>query len=237
MDSALGLSYPVPDWVQPSPPVGEVVSGQYCQLVPLQAEAHAALLFNAYQGHDENWRYLPYGPFSSAAQYHRWVRQTVEDKAHLFYVIHDLDTDTLGGVASYLRIKLEAGSIEIGNINLAPSLQCSRAATEAIYLMMRWAFSAGYRRLEWKCNAQNMASRRAAQRLGLTFEGVFRQASVVKGRNRDTAWFAAIDAEWPALDQAFLVWLTPANFAPDRRQKERLSDLTRLVRVGGDPAL
>ena len=237
MTRAPDLSYPVPDWAPPLTPAGAVLSGHYCRLVPLQAEAHAALLFNAYQGHAENWRFMPYGPFSSAAQYHRWVRHTVEDKAHLFYVIHDLDTDTLGGVASYLRIKPEAGSIEIGNINFAPSLQRARAATEAIYLMMRWAFTAGYRRLEWKCDAQNIASRRAAQRLGLTYEGVFRQASVVKGRNRDTAWFAAIDAEWPALDQAFSVWLTPANFAPDRHQKERLSDLTRLVRVGSDPML
>ena len=231
------LGPPVADWVAPSAPKGEILSGQYCRLVPLQAEDHAALLFNIYQGHSALWHYMPYGPFSSAAQYHRWVRQTVENKAHLFYAIYDLDMNMFGGVASYLRINPEAGSIEIGHINFAPQLQRSRAATEAIYLMMRWAFSAGYRRLEWKCNACNIASRRAAQRLGLSFEGIFRQTSVVKGRNRDTAWFAAIDSEWSALDQAFSVWLAPRNFAPDRTQKERLSDLTRLVRVSGDPAL
>ena len=231
------LGRPVVDWVAPCAPTGEVLLGQYCQLVPLQAEAHAALLFNTYQGHSTLWHYMPYGPFSSAAQYHRWVRQTVENKTHLFYAIYNLDTRMFGGVASYLRIQPEAGSLELGHINFAPQLQNSRAATEALYLMFRWAFSAGYRRVEWKCDAQNTASRRAAQRLGLSFEGIFRQASVVKGRNRDTAWFAAINAEWSALDQAFSVWLSPQNFAPDRTQKERLSDLTRLVRVSGDPSL
>ena len=156
------LGPPVADWVAPSAPKGEILSGQYCRLVPLQAEDHAALLFNTYQGHSALRHYMPYGPFSSAAQYHRWVRQTVESKAHLFYAIYDLDMNMFGGVASYLRINPEAGSIEIGHINFAPQLQRSRAATEAIYLMMRWAFSAGYRRLEWKCNACNIASRRAA---------------------------------------------------------------------------
>ena len=103
--------------------------------------------------------------------------------------------------------------------------------------MMRWAFEAGYRRYEWKCDARNLASRRAAERLGLSFEGVFRQAAVVKGRNRDTAWFAAIDSEWPALKEAFEAWLAPSNFDGDGRQHESLADLTQLVRVADDPAL
>jgi hypothetical protein len=129
------------------------------------------------------------------------------------------------------------GSIEVGHINYAPALQRTRAATEAMYLMMRWAFEAGYRRYEWKCNALNLGSRRAAERLGLSYEGVFRQAAVVKGRNRDTAWFAAIDSEWPALREAFEAWLAPTNFDAEGRQRERLGDLTRLVRVSSDPAL
>jgi hypothetical protein len=133
-------------------------------------------------------------------------------------------------------MKPASGSIEVGYIAMAPQLQRTRAATEAIYLMMKWAFEAGYRRFEWKCDALNAASRRAAQRFGLSFEGVFRQATVVKGRNRDTAWFAAIEAEWPALKEAFEVWLSPANFDVHGQQRERLSDLTSLVRAAGDPA-
>jgi RimJ/RimL family protein N-acetyltransferase len=138
---------------------------------------------------------------------------------------------------NYLRITPEAGTIEVGHICIAPELQRGRAATEAMYLMMRWAFEAGYRRYEWKCNALNIASRRAAERLGFSYEGVFRQAAVVKGRNRDTAWFACIDADWPALRECYDVWLSAANFDATGRQKERLSDLTRLVRVASDPAL
>ena len=116
-------------------------------------------------------------------------------------------------------------------------MQRTRAATETMYLMMQWAFDAGYRRYEWKCNALNMASRRAAQRLGFSYEGIFRQMMIVKGRNRDTAWFSVIDSEWPALREAFLAWLAPSNFDARGRQKERLSDLTRLVRAGSDPGL
>ena len=129
------------------------------------------------------------------------------------------------------------GTIEVGHINLAPELQRSRAATEAMFLMMEWAFSAGYRRYEWKCDALNLPSRRAAQRLGFSYEGLFRQAAVVKGRNRDTAWFACIDTDWPALREAYRAWLDPSNFDADGRQRESLSDLTRLVRVSSDPGL
>ena len=194
------LGPPVADWVAPSAPKGEILSGQYCRLVPLQAEDHAALLFNTYEGHSALWHYMPYGPFSSAAQYHRWVRQTVENKAHLFYAIYDFDMNMFGGVASYLRINPEAGSIEIGHINFAPQLQRSRAATEAIYLMMRWAFSAGYRRLEWKCAACNTAPRRAAQRRGLSIGGIFQATCVVEGRNTRTSRRAVNHTERGALD-------------------------------------
>ncbi len=213
------------------------LTGKYAHLAPLDAKAHAALLYRAYQGHDAVWDYMPYGPFSSASQYHRWVRDTVANPAHLFFAIQNLDTGAWEGVASFLRMDPAAGSIEVGNINYAPALQRTRAATDAMYLMMDWAFSNGYRRYEWKCNALNHASRRSAQRLGFSFEGVFRQAAVVKGRNRDTAWFAAIDTEWPALKEAYLAWLSPDNFNAQGVQREKLGDLTRLVRVAGDPAL
>ena len=125
----------------------------------------------------------------------------------------------------------------MGHINFSPALQRTVGSTEAIFLLMQWAFEAGYRRFEWKCDALNRPSRRAAQRWGLSFEGVFRQAMVVKGRNRDTAWFAAIDSEWPALKEAFEVWMRPENFDAEGQQRERLGDLTALVRVTSDPTL
>jgi RimJ/RimL family protein N-acetyltransferase len=203
----------------------------------MEPDTHAADLHRAYTGHDWLWDYMPYGPFSSSAAYHRWAKETSSGQDPLFYVLRDKATGHCGGVASYLRITPAAGTIEVGHICLAPEIARGRVWTEAMFLMMEWAFAAGYRRYEWKCNALNMASRRAAQRLGFSYEGIFRQATVVKGRNRDTAWFAVIDAEWPALREAYAAWLSPRNFDAAGRQKERLSDLTRLVRAADDPAL
>jgi RimJ/RimL family protein N-acetyltransferase len=188
----------VTGWAPPPRPVDVALQGRYVRLVPLDADAHCADLHWANSVSDTIWDYLPYGPFSSAAAYHRWARGAQDGNDPVFFTIEDLSTGHLGGVASYLRIAPEAGSIEVGHINFAPMLQKTRAATEAMFLMMQWAFDSGYRRYEWKCNAANMASRRAAERLGLSYEGIFRQAGIIKGRNRDTAWFAAIDQEWPA---------------------------------------
>ena len=227
----------VENWSVPPYPNQDVLMGNYCQLERLDAEKHAALLFRVFEGHDQVWDYLPYGPFSSSSQYHRWVREVAGLTDTVFYAIKNLRTGAFEGVASFLRISPEAGSIEVGHINMSPRLQRTPAATEAMYLMMQWAFEVGYRRYEWKCNAANIPSRRAAQRLGLSYEGVFRQAAIVKGRNRDTAWFASIDSEWPALKEAFKAWLDPSNFDANGRQNERLSDLTRLVRPNSDPAL
>jgi len=229
---------PVPDWTPPRVPDATTpMQGQFARLEPLEAEKHAALLFRSFVGHDQVWDYLPYGPFSSAAQYHRWVREMERDPALQFYAVQNLDTGTYEGVASFLRIDPQAGSIEVGHINFSPALQRTRAATEALFLMMGWAFDAGYRRFEWKCNAMNMPSRSAAQRLGLSYEGIFRQAAVVKGRNRDTAWFAAIDSEWASLKEAFAAWLHPSNFDEAGQQRESLADMTQLVRVADDPGL
>ena len=236
-ESAGPIGAPVPGWTAPPFPSRKPLVGRYAELAPLQAEAHAAVLFRSYQGHDRVWHYLPYGPFSSASQYHRWVRDTEAVDDPMFFAVRNLESGHWEGVASYLRITPAAGSIEIGHINFSPALQRTRAATEAMYLMMAWAFENGYRRFEWKCDALNLPSRRAAQRLGLSYEGIFRQATVVKGHNRDTAWFAAIDSEWPGLKEAFEAWLSPANFDGSGRQRERLADLTGLVRAGSDPAL
>ncbi len=227
----------VEGWTPPSVPENLTFDGTHVRLEPLDADAHAALLFQEFDGHDAVWDYMPAGPFPSSSQFHRWMRDMTASPDYIFFAIYDKDREAYGGFASYLRVKPAAGSIEVGYIALAPHLQRTIAASEAMYLLMSWAFRAGYRRYEWKCDALNMPSRRAAQRLGLSYEGIFRQATVVKGRNRDTAWFAAIDADWPALDEAFRLWLDPSNFDAGGRQKSSLSDLTRLVRVSQDPAL
>ena len=175
------------------------------------------------------WTYLPYGPFPALASYRAWLDDSCAGSDPLFFAIMDKARGKAVGVAAYLRIDPRSGSIEVGHLAYSPLLQHAPAATEAMYLMMERAFSLGYRRYEWKCDALNAPSRAAAQRLGLSFEGVFRQATVVKGHNRDTAWYAAIDREWPALQAAFMRWLDPANFDEEGKQRLRLSDLTRPV--------
>ena len=232
----LRLGTPVPGFTPPPRPDGRAMMGRYARLERLQPDAHAAALHKAFSVDDSIWDFLPQGPFASASGLHRWIRQEALGDDPFFFAITNLETGETSGFASYLRIAPAAGSIEVGYINMAKSLQRTRAATEAIYMMMAWAFESGYRRFEWKCNALNMASRRAASRFGFSYEGIFRQATVVKGRNRDTAWFAAIDAEWPALREAYATWLDPSNFDAEGQQVERLSDLTRLVRVAEDPA-
>lgn len=227
----------VPGWTTAPWPGSEVLQGHYCRLDRLDADHHAADLFQQFAGHDWLWDYMPYGPFSSASAYHRWAKEITAGKDPAFFAITETGAAHPVGVASYLRITPDHGVIEVGNICYAPSLQRSRAATESMFLMMEWAFRNGYRRYEWKCNALNLPSRRAAQRLGFSFEGVFRQHMIIKGRNRDTAWFAITDQEWPALREAFGAWLRPENFDAEGRQRERLSDLTNLVRVSSDPAV
>lgn len=227
----------VENWRVPPLPSGEVMEGGYARLELLSADVHAALLYKAFEGHDWVWDYMPAGPFASAAEFHRWMQEATGKDDIVFYAIYDKEREAFGGFASYLRIKPISGSIEVGYIAMAPHLQRTRAATEAMYLMMQWAFEAGYRRYEWKCDALNQPSRRAAQRLGLSYEGVFRQATIVKGRNRDTAWLAAVDSEWPALRKAFQQWLSPENFDEAGDQQARLSDLTSPIRQASDPSL
>lgn len=227
----------VAGWKPADWPGTDPLEGRHARLVRLDPDAHAADLFSAFAGHDGLWDYMPYGPFHSAAAYHRWAKEATAGKDPVFWAIHAEGAAHASGVASFLRITPDHGTIEVGHICLSPALQRSRAATEAMFLMMDWAFRHGYRRYEWKCNALNIPSRRAAQRLGFSFEGVFRQHMVIKGRNRDSAWFAIVDTEWPALREAYAAWLAPSNFTADGRQREKLSDLTGLVRAASDPAL
>lgn len=222
------VGFALPNWQPPPRPPHHTLEGRYCRLEPLDPAPHAEALFaaNALDDEGRNWTYLPYGPFADLPAYRAWVEQVSQGEDPLFFAIVEQTTGLAAGVASYLRIAPESGSIEVGHINYSPLLQRTRAATEAMYLMMARAFALGYRRYEWKCNALNTPSRKAALRLGFSYEGLFRQAAVVKGRNRDTAWYAATDQEWPALQAAFLQWLDPANFDQQGQQRVSLSSLT-----------
>jgi RimJ/RimL family protein N-acetyltransferase len=168
------------------------------------------------------WTYLSSGPFTSSAELRSWVEARQDSEDPLFFAVVDASTARAAGVSSYLRIEPAHGVVEVGHLAFAPQLQRTRVATEAMYLMMKHVFDIGYRRCEWKCDALNAPSRRAAERLGFTFEGIFRQAIVYKGRNRDTAWYSVIDSEWPVLETSFRAWLDPDNFDADGRQRRRL---------------
>ena len=204
--------------------------GRFCRVEPLDAERHAAELYDAYSADPDGrmWTYLPWGPYASFAAYDDAVRTGLKREHFITYAVIDAATGKAVGVASYLNISVTAGSIEVGGIAYSPALQKKPAGTEAMFLMMRRVFDElGYRRYEWKCNALNAASRAAAQRYGFRFEGIFRQTDIVKGHNRDTAWFSIGDGEWPAIRAAFECWLDPANFDGDGNQRVRLSELTR----------
>ena len=218
----------VPDWKPPALPSRDTMEGAFCRLEALDPDRHAHDLYeaNSLDVDGRNWTYLPYGPFATLEDFFVWLSESAAKSDPLFFAIIDKAHGKAVGVASYLRIDPRHGSIEVGHLNFSPLLQQRPAATEAMFLMLDRAFGLGYRRYEWKCNALNEPSRRAALRLGLSFEGVFRQAAVHKERNRDTAWYAAIDQEWPALRSAFLSWLAPANFDETGRQRVSLSTLT-----------
>jgi RimJ/RimL family protein N-acetyltransferase len=214
------LGRPV-DWkpVQGAP--SRQLRGSHVHLRPLDPAADAEQLHGASRD-PEIWTYLPYGPYQDADELRTGLLDwAAGSEDPLFYVL--AREGTALGMASYLRITPEHGVIEIGHIWFGTPLQRTTAATEAIYLLSKHAFDElGYRRLEWKCNALNAASRRAAERFGFTFEGVFRNHMVLKGRNRDTAWYAITDDEWPAIRARYEAWLSPDNFDEDGRQLRRL---------------
>lgn len=217
------------------------LDGRVVRLTPLTPDDAAALHEN-FSRDEKVWDYLPYGPFDNSQDYADWIAENTAAGDPYFFTINlkdsgDADQNNAVGVASFLRINPDAGSIEVGHINFSSVMQSTIAATETMFLMMDWAFSNGYRRYEWKCNALNMKSRAAAQRLGFSYEGVFRQATIAKGRNRDTAWFGIIDQEWPLLKAAFQTWLSADNFSANGQQIKRLSQLTAPIRVASDPKL
>jgi RimJ/RimL family protein N-acetyltransferase len=221
----LRLGDPV-DWSPVPTPSGEVLQGERVLLRPFDPAADAGPLHDATRDDPAIWTYLPIGPFESGEEMEITIAAEAAAEGYVYYAIEPAGAGSALGQAAYMRIEPRNGTIEIGSIWFAPRLQRTAAATEAIYLLGRHAFDdLGYRRLEWKCNALNAGSRRAAERFGFRFEGIFRKHQVVKGRNRDTAWFSILDDEWPAVRDAFDAWLDPENFDVDGRQRSSLAAL------------
>lgn len=219
---------------EPRPlPDREPITGRYVTVEPLSVERHLSDLFAAGSGdvvRTRIWDYLPYGPFPAERDMRAHLAQQEQSGDPLFFAIRPHASGRAEGVASLMSIEPAHGSIEIGHIWLGPDLQSTRAATEALFLLIAHAMDdLGYRRMEWKCDAANAASRGAAGRLGFTHEGVFYQHRIVKRRNRDTAWFSILDHEWPAIRANFVTWLDPANFDESGRQRQSLGELNRAL--------
>jgi len=213
-------------------PDGRMLFGRTVTLEPLDVARHAQPLYDASHGSVDPegriWTYMFYGPWDNFQAFRAWIEAQAKSADPLFFAIVPRVTRKPAGMAAYMSIRPEAGVIEIGNIWLAPVLQKTREATEAIFLLMRHAFEElGIRRLEWKCDSLNAPSRAAAARFGFTYEGVFRKHMVVKGRNRDTAWFSMTDDEWPAIRAEFQRWLDDRNFDQAGRQLTPLNPPTR----------
>lgn len=216
------------DWHAAVPPSPRTLEGRYIRLEPLDPKRHGDDLWQALQGPESDpalWNYLPYGPFDQRADFDTWLAGNAETRDPLFYSVVDRRSGQVQGLLSFLSIVPEHGSIEIGHVAFGARMQRSPRATEAVFLLAEEAFALGNRRLEWKCNAANQRSMRAAERFGFQFEGIFRQHRVVKRRNRDTAWFAMVDHEWPALREAFRRWLAEENFDTEGHQRQRLEAL------------
>jgi RimJ/RimL family protein N-acetyltransferase len=214
-------------WKQRSYPERTIIQGRYCRLEPLALVSHAKQLYQAFakDQQEANWTYLPYGPFADFEGFKGWLEDVCLGDDPLFFAVIDNKTSCAIGLVSFLRIDPRVGAVEVGHIHFSPFLQKTPMATEAMYLMMRHVFDdLGYRRYEWKCDSCNQGSRRAALRLGFTFEGIFRQATVYKQRNRDTAWFSILDKEWWALKTAFEQWLDATNFDNQGQQKRSLQE-------------
>ena len=218
----------VPNWTKKPFPSRAKMKGQYCCVEILDVEKHAEDLFNAYSGdmNNQDWTYLPYGPFGNQKAFTEWLSKECISNDPLFHTIIDKSNNKVVGMASYLRINPNDGVIEVGHIHYSKFMQKKPIGTEVMYLMMKRVFDElKYRRYEWKCNALNLRSCVAARRLGFKFEGIFKQHMISKNRNRDTAWFAIIDKDWPRIKKNFIKWLDKNNFNEDGSQKVSLSSL------------
>ena len=214
-------------WTRAKAPPRSDMDGMYCRLEPIDIDRHAPDLFEAFSTDETGgiWTYLFTDPFKTELDLRNWMEDACLGDDPLFHAVIDKRTEKAVGFATFMRIDPAMGVIEVGNINFSPLMQRTPAATEAMFLMMQRAFNElGYRRYEWKCDNLNAPSHKAAKRLGFSYEGLFRQAIMYKGRNRDTAWFSVIDSEWPALEDSFKAWLDPSNFDVDGQQIKRLED-------------
>lgn len=220
---------PLPDWQPARVPTPTLLSGRYIRLQPLDPALHGDTLWQVLQGPGADprlWDYLPYGPFASRTSFDSWLAGCAASHDPLFFVVIEQASERAVGLLSLLNSLPSDGCSEIGHVVFGAPLQRTPGASEAVYLLAQWAFEQlGYRRLEWKCNAENARSRRAAERFGFSYEGLFRQHRVIKGHNRDTAWYSIIDQEWPPLAAAFQRWLAADNFAADGQQRQRLQSL------------
>lgn len=215
------LGHLVENWIPCQRPAKVFIQGRYCILEPIEINKHAVKLFDvlAIDNQGESWTYLPYGPFDTINEFKNWLVKTMSDNDTLLYAILDVKTQESIGISGYLRMDPEHGVIEIGHLHFSALLKQTSLATEAIYLMLRHVFDElKFRRCEWKCNDLNEPSRRAAERFGFIFEGIFRQNYIFKNRNRDTAWFSIIDSEWGAIKEKFEKWLNPNNFDAKGKQ-------------------
>jgi len=226
----------VPDWAACKYPDHSAMSGRFCHIEALDVARHADDLFAAYsQGNTDGlWTYIPVGPFDTAEALEAWLKGASQSRDPQFYALIDKNSGKAVGIASYLRITPDFGVIEVGNIVFSPRLQRTPIATEVMFLMMQHVFNKlGYRRYEWKCDALNAPSKRAAARFGFSYDGLFKQALIYKGRNRDTAWFSILDKDWPAIERGYQAWLAPDNFDAKGNQKGRLSDLIATAQKAG----
>lgn len=218
------------DAVSAERPGPVALSGRFARVELLDPSRHGAALWEAFKVRDELWTYSANGPFADEASFHDWIAQRAGLADPYYFAIAAPDGRALG-IAAFMEIRPATRVVEVGNVVYSPVLQRKPAATEAQFLLARYAIEKlRYRRYEWKCHALNAASRAAALRLGFTFEGIFRQHMIVKGRTRDTAWFSIIDSEWPRLGTAFEAWLAPENFDGEGRQKRRLQDIRDSIR-------
>ncbi|NDW48048.1 GNAT family N-acetyltransferase [Ruegeria sp. PrR005] len=220
------IGFALPEWQPRSRPDRRVLEGRFARLEPLDVARHAEDLWHAFAADVEgrSWTYMPFGPFGGQAAFAAFLATMSQGDDPVYYSILDLASGRASGIASFMRVQPEHGVIEVGGIAFAPILQRTPAATEAMFLMMAHAFDdLGYRRYEWKCDALNAASRRAASRLGFRYDGLFEQAVVYKGRNRDTAWFSILDRDWPKVKRGFETWLLPENFDAEGRQRYGLA--------------
>lgn len=221
------IGFPVNNWQTCAWPPRSSIEGSSCRIEAYDPDKHNQDLYEAFasDSNHANWTYLPYGPFDDFDAFDSWSRSYCQGDDPLFHGIIDLRSGKAVGLASYLRITPEAGVIEVGHIHFSPLLQKTTLATEAMFLMMRRVFDElGYRRYEWKCDALNAPSCKAAKRLGFSYEGIFRQAIMYKNRNRDTAWFAIIDRDWPRIKNAYEQWLDASNFDDQGNQRKSLNE-------------